>query len=89
MLHRRPVLGTRAGGLPDKVVPGRTGWLVDPSSPPALAAALRQAFSERERWQAYGEAGRRLLEEHFDWRVIQSRFKELYRSLSPDRTHRI
>ena len=27
MLHRRPVLATRAGGLPDKVIPGRTGWL--------------------------------------------------------------
>lgn len=84
MLHRRPVLGTRAGGLPDKVVPGRTGWLVDPSSPPALADALHQAFAERERWEGYGDAGRRLLEEQFDWRVIQGHFSELYRSLTRD-----
>ena len=81
MLHRKPVLATRAGGLPDKVLPGRTGWLTDPSSPPALAATLRQALAERDRWQAYGEAGRRLLLETFDWRVIQGQFGELYESL--------
>jgi glycosyltransferase involved in cell wall biosynthesis len=85
MLHRRAVLATRAGGLPDKVLPGHTGWLADPSSPAALASALRQAFAERERWAAYGEAGRRLLEEQFDWRVLQGRFSALYRSLAEAR----
>ena len=52
MLHKRPVLATRAGGLPDKVVPGRTGWLTEPSTPSALTATLQQAFAERERWPA-------------------------------------
>ena len=42
MLHQRPVVATRAGGLPDKVIPGRTGWLTEPSSPGALAATLQQ-----------------------------------------------
>ena len=82
MLHRRPVLATRAGGLPDKVVPGRTGWLTEPSTPGALTATLQQAFAERERWPAYGEAGRALLEEVFDWRVLQRRFSALYGALT-------
>ncbi len=81
MLHRRPVLATRAGGLPDKVAPGATGWLVDPGSPDALAGTLATAIRERDRWGAYGDAGRRLLEERFDWRVIQRRFGDLYREL--------
>ena len=81
MLHRRPVVATRAGGLPDKVIPGRTGWLSTPASPESLAAALRHAFLERNRWPAYGEAGRRLLEDAFDWRKLQTRFDALYREL--------
>ncbi len=81
MLHRRPVLATRAGGLPDKVIPGRTGWLTEPSSPRALATTLRQAIAERDRWPEYGEAGRRLLDEAFDWRVLQQRFSALYHAL--------
>jgi glycosyltransferase involved in cell wall biosynthesis len=82
MLHKRPVVATRAGGLPDKVVPGRTGWLTEPSTPSALTATLQQAFAERERWPAYGEAGRALLEEVFDWRAIQRRFSALYGALT-------
>jgi glycosyltransferase involved in cell wall biosynthesis len=81
MLHRRPVLATRAGGLPDKVVPGRTGWLTAPASPESLASALRQAVHDRDRWRAFGEAGRRLLEDEFDWARLQPRFDALYRAL--------
>lgn len=81
MLHRRPVLATRAGGLPDKVLPGRTGWLTDSSSPQALAETIQQAVAQRDRWAAYGEAGRRLLDEVFDWRVLQQRFSALYHEL--------
>jgi glycosyltransferase involved in cell wall biosynthesis len=81
MLHRRPVVATRAGGLPDKVVPGRTGWLTAPGSPESLAATLRRAFAERARWRAYGDAGRRLLEDEFDWRRLQARFEALYREV--------
>lgn len=81
MLHRKPVVATRAGGLPDKVVPGQTGWLTPPGDPRALAAALSQAFEARDSWPAMGEAGRALLERKFDWRVIQRQYRSLYEEL--------
>src|SRR5687767_1622034 len=40
MAHRRAVVGTTAGGIPDKVRPGVNGWLVPPGDAAALAAAL-------------------------------------------------
>jgi glycogen synthase len=81
MLHRKPVIATRAGGLPDKVIPGATGWLVEPQQPQALGAALNDAISNRAMWRRYGEKGRALLEREFDWRVIQRKFGELYEEL--------
>ena len=81
MLHRKPVVATRAGGLPDKVIPGATGWLVEPRAPSALGAALNEAVKHRALWRDYGEAGRLLLEREFDWRVIQKKFKDLYEEL--------
>jgi glycogen synthase len=81
MLHRKPVIATRAGGLPDKVIPGATGWLVEPRDPQALAAALNQALENRAVWHPFGEAGRTLLDREFDWRVIQKKFRELYEEL--------
>lgn len=35
-----PVLATRVGGLPESVIPARTGYLVDPGSAAALARAI-------------------------------------------------
>jgi glycosyltransferase involved in cell wall biosynthesis len=85
MLHRLPVLATHAGGLPDKVKPGVTGWLAAPSRPAELRQALGRAIAERDRWPAYGQAGRRLLEETFDWRTLQRKFEELYGELTRPR----
>ena len=40
MAHRRPVVATRAGGLPDKVRPGVNGWLVTPDDAERPGAPL-------------------------------------------------
>lgn len=81
MLHGRPVVATRAGGLPDKVVPGETGWLTEAGNARALAATLAKAFQARASWPAMGQAGRALLERKFDWPVIQRQYRALYEGL--------
>ena len=53
-----PVAATRVGGLPELVVPGRTGWLVPPGDAPALAAAMSQALSDADAREALGRTGR-------------------------------
>ena len=57
MAHRRPVIASRAGGLPDKVIPGTTGWLVPPGNEEALAAAIGKALTDAARldgWESLG-----------------------------------
>lgn len=81
MLHLKPVVATRVGGLPDKVIPGRTGWLAEGGDPASLTSALREAVANRHRWQEFGRGGRALLEERFDWRAIQRQYAALYQRL--------
>ena len=38
--YGKPVIVTRVGGLPDVVVEGETGWIVEPDDPEALARAI-------------------------------------------------
>jgi glycosyltransferase involved in cell wall biosynthesis len=43
----RPVIGSRAGGIPDIVEDGVNGLLVDPHDPGSIAAALVRVLSDR------------------------------------------
>ncbi|MGE0450121.1 MAG: glycosyltransferase family 4 protein [Vicinamibacterales bacterium] len=81
MAHRRAVVGTRAGGLPDKIVPGVTGWLVEPGDPAALAAAIAEALGTPDRLPAMGDAGRALVEREFSWPAVADRHVALYDEL--------
>lgn len=78
MAHRRAVVATAAGGVPDKVAPGVTGWLVPPGDAPALAAALRSALSNRRRLEAMGRAGRAAVERRFSWTAVTDRLLAVY-----------
>jgi glycosyltransferase involved in cell wall biosynthesis len=81
MSHRRPVVATTAGGLPDKVRDGMTGWLVPPGDAPALARALRAALASAARFPAMGAAGRRLVEAEFSWDRSATRMLAVFEEL--------
>jgi glycosyltransferase involved in cell wall biosynthesis len=78
MAHGRPVLASCAGGLPDKVEPGVTGWLARPADSAALGGALDEAIARRDEWRRMGEAGRRLARDVFDWPVIERALLDVY-----------
>ena len=65
MAHRCAVVATVAGGIPDKVKQGVTGWLVPPGNADALARAIAGALSNRARLPVMGEAGRAVVERKF------------------------
>ncbi|MEO7192834.1 MAG: glycosyltransferase family 4 protein [Vicinamibacterales bacterium] len=81
MAHRRPVIATRAGGLPDKVRPGVNGWLVEPDSPDLLAAALEEMTAQSARLPQMGAESRRIVEQEFAWPVLVQRQIALYEEL--------
>jgi len=58
MAAGRPVVGRRVGALPETVLHGVTGLLVDDDQPESVAAALRALIAEPERAVAMGRAGR-------------------------------
>ena len=81
MAHRKPIIATRAGGLPDKVRPGQNGWLVEPDDPAGLASALDAATANVSHLAAMGAASRTIVETQFAWPVIAQRHIEMYREL--------
>jgi glycosyltransferase involved in cell wall biosynthesis len=60
------VVGTRAGGIPEVVVPGVTGELVEPGEAQPLAEAIVKLLKDPALRRAYGEAGRQRVAAQFD-----------------------
>ena len=54
----RGVVGSRVGGIPDLVVDGESGMLVEPEDPRALATALVRVLSDRAYAERLGNAAR-------------------------------
>lgn len=81
MAHALPVIATRAGGIPDKVVEGETGFLVEPGDVGALAARLTEVVGDPDRRKAMGALGRVRARSLFAWPEIASRTIRLYEQL--------
>lgn len=65
MACRRPVVGTRAGGIPELIVEGDTGHLVAVGDVPALASAIAGLLRDPAARERLGAGGRARVEAHF------------------------
>ena len=80
MARGLPVVATRVGGNPEVVDDGRSGLLVPPRNPQALADALCRLWQDSALAARLGRAGRRRAEAHFDVRHMVAAYEDLYRS---------
>ncbi len=65
MAAARPVVARRVGALPETVVHGKTGLLIDDDRPESVADALRTIVTNRDNARMMGAAGRRRAETEF------------------------
>jgi hypothetical protein len=78
-----PVVASRVGALAEVVLDGKTGLLVPPRDPAALAKAVRALLADPERAAALGGAARRRAEETYDPAKLAARYAEIYREATP------
>jgi glycogen synthase len=79
MACETPVVATTVGGIPEVVEHGRTGLLVPPGAPAALAEAIGWVLAHPEEGRALGRAGRRRVDERFTWHRVAERTESVYR----------
>ena len=80
-----PVVASAVGGLLDLIEHGRTGLLVPPGEPDALAAAMRSVVRNPARAAALGAAARADVQQRYSFDRMVSAFEHLYRSALRER----
>lgn len=73
-----PVVACAVGGIPEMVVDGQTGLLVERDDPGALADAILRLLGDPAKARAMGRAGRERIEEKFSWERILDALKSCY-----------
>lgn len=78
----RPVVATRVGGIPEVVVHGVNGLLVNPSDPVLLANSIRELIEDPSKAISFGKAGRVRIEQKFTAELMAARTAGIYQALS-------
>ena len=77
----RPVVATRVGGIPEVVIDGETGYLVDVGDSAALAARLVRLLEDRATATRMGKQGRDRFEHRFAAEQMLNKISGLYAKL--------
>lgn len=78
MLASLPVVATRVSAVPEVVVDGETGMLVEPGDVAGVAAALSALVGDPERARAFGAAGLARAREEFSVAAMAERTIRVY-----------
>ena len=81
MACARPVVATNLPGVRSVVSDGQNGLLVNPKDADDLASKIHYLLANPTVGQQFGQAGRRKVEQQYDWRIIGKQLDELYRTL--------
>lgn len=80
-----PLVGARAGGIPEIVRPGLNGELIEPGDSAKLARHLQNLLGSAELRQRYGQAGRAWVLENFSIDAMVQGNLNVYRQLLANR----
>jgi glycosyltransferase involved in cell wall biosynthesis len=78
MALARPVVASAVGGIPEMVEDGRTGLLVPPRDPAALAAAITRLLLDHPFADTLGKAGKDLVHERFCVELMVRAVESIY-----------
>jgi glycosyltransferase involved in cell wall biosynthesis len=74
-----PVIVNRAGGLPETIIDGETGFIADPRDPAAIVALIHRLSRDLEETKQFGLRARLRIQEQFSVQRMVARTLEQYR----------
>jgi glycosyltransferase involved in cell wall biosynthesis len=84
MAHRKPVVATRVGGIPELITDGESGYLVDRGETKSMSGRVMELLDSSELRARMGRAAREKVETKFDLKTKVSQLIDAYCLKSSD-----
>lgn len=76
-----PVIASNVGGVPEVILDKKTGLLIPPQDPSAIAEAVIYLIENPDLRQKLGEFGRNFVMKNYDWHENAKRMENLYQKV--------
>lgn len=73
----KPVIGGRSSGVPDAIIDGETGLLVNPESEEEIAMALIRLLLDKKLAGRLGRNGRKRVEKELNWKKLSRKYYDV------------
>ena len=73
-LMKKPVIATNVGGIPELIIDGKTGFLVEKGNSEELIEKIEKILNDPKKIEEMGVEGRKFVEENFSWKIITQKF---------------
>jgi glycosyltransferase involved in cell wall biosynthesis len=74
----RYVVASRLDGIPEAIVPGQNGILLDPLDSEAFASTILELLADDEQRAMLGRKARKFVEGHYSWDIVAKRYQALF-----------
>lgn len=76
-----PVIASNVGGVPEVILDRKTGLLIPPQNPSAIADAVLYLIANPDHRKKLGKSGREFVKKNYDWQKNAQRMESLYKEI--------
>ena len=80
-LMQKPVIATNVCGIPEGMIDGKSGYLVERQNPEQIIARISELLEDKRKSKEMGKNGRKFVEEHFNWDTIAKNFIDITKTI--------
>ncbi|MBU1044132.1 MAG: glycosyltransferase family 4 protein [Candidatus Omnitrophica bacterium] len=79
MARAKPVIATKIGGIPEKVIDGKIGILIDPANSAQIKTAIEYCLNNKDKAIAMGQAAKQVMVDKFSFNAMIKNYEEVYK----------
>ncbi len=79
--HKKPVIGTNVGGVPEIVIDNETGLLVDPGNVEMLKEAILKVLNSEKKTLEFGNLGYDFIKSNFNFELQFQKLDQMYKEM--------